>query len=106
MVSTPLLPEKVEFEGTKLARIPILKIKDWDLTDHERFPHLVTSKYMTKIYYEETRVTWLEPMKWVRGVEQVGLLHMLCVPNFHRSIINMVLCARSSRWFYSLGSPV
>jgi len=32
-------------------------------------------------------------MKWVKGVEQVGLLHMLYVPHFHISNINMV-CVR------------
>lgn len=91
-VSTPLLPKQVEFEGTTLAHIPMLKMEDWDLADHERFPHLVTNKYMTKCYYEETGVTLLEPMKWVRGVGQAGLLHMLCMPHFHRSTVNTV-CA-------------
>lgn len=66
------------------------KMEDWDLADHKRLPHLVTSKYMMKIYYEETGVMWLEPMKWVRGVEQAGLMHMLSIPHFHRLTINMV----------------
>jgi len=44
-------------------------MEDWDLLDHERFPHLATSKYMTKIYYEEMGVTQLEPMKWIRDVK-------------------------------------
>lgn len=86
-VSTPLLLEQVEFEGTILARIIVLKMEERDLVDHEGFPDLATRKYMTTIYYEETRVTWLEPMKWVRGVQQARFLHMLYVPHFHRSII-------------------
>jgi len=69
LVLTPLLLEQVEFEGTTLAWIAMLKMEDWDLTNHERFPHFATKKYMMKIYYEETRVTQLELMKWVRGVE-------------------------------------
>lgn len=81
-VSTPLLPKQVEFEGTPLVHIPILKMEGWDLVDHEWFLHLATSKYMTKIYYEETRVTWLEPMKWFKGVEQEGLQQMLCMSIF------------------------
>ena len=48
---------------------------------------------MKKIYYEETGVTWLEPMKWVKGVEQAGILHMLFIQHFHRSIISTI-CVR------------
>lgn len=58
--------------------------------NHERFPHLATHKYMTKIYYKENEVMQLEPMKWVRGVEKVKLFHMPCIPHFHKSIINTV----------------
>jgi len=56
MVSTPLLPKNVVFEGTLLGCIPMLKMEDWDLADHEKFPQLVLKKYLVKIYYEETRV--------------------------------------------------
>jgi len=66
------------------------KMEDWDLVDHDKFPHLATNKYMTKIYYEEIGVTWLEPNKWVRDVEQASLLHMLYIPHFHQLIINIV----------------
>lgn len=85
-----LFPEEVVFEGALLARIPVLKLEDWDLSNHEKFLHFTTNKYMTKIYYEETGVTRLEPMKWVKWFEQARLLHMLCVPHFHRSIINTI----------------
>jgi len=59
----------VVFEGALLAHIPVLKLKDLDVVDHEKLPHLATNKYMTKIYYEETRVKKLAPMQWVKGVE-------------------------------------
>lgn len=55
MVSTSLLPEKIPFEGTLLGCIPTLKMEDRDLVDHKKFPHLVTNKYLARIYYE-TRV--------------------------------------------------
>lgn len=38
MISTPLLPEKVVFDGAMLGRIPSLKLEDWDLGDHAKFP--------------------------------------------------------------------
>lgn len=93
MVSTPLLLKKVVFEGMLLGPIPILKMEDWDLADHEKFLQLVSNKYLDKIYYEETEVTWLEPMKWVVGVDKVRLLNILWVSHFNRMIINTV-CVR------------
>jgi len=49
-------------------------------------------------------------MKWVRGIEQAGLLHILCVPHFHWSIINIV-CVRQllvlvHDGFLWLGEPI
>lgn len=61
-VSTPLLPEQVPFGGPQLAWIPLLKMEDWDLADHAKFPYLATDKYMWKVYYEEMGVTTLEMM--------------------------------------------
>jgi len=89
-ISMRLLLEEVVFECVLLLRIPVLKLEDWDLPIHEKFPHFPTNKCMTKIYYEVIRFTRLELMKWVKGVEQDVLLHILCVPHFHRSIINIV----------------
>jgi len=93
MVSTLLLLEKVPFEGTQLGCIPTLKMEDWDLVDHEKFPHLVTNKYSAKIYYENIIVTRLETMKWVTGVEKFELLNMLWGPHFSQTTINtMCVC--------------
>lgn len=75
--STPLLLEKVVFEGVLLGCLPSLKLEDWDLVDHKKFPHHALNKYLAKIYYEENWVTHLEIMKWVMGVEKGGLLSML-----------------------------
>lgn len=77
MVSTPLLLEKVVFEGTLLTHISTLKMEYWDLGDHEKFPQLEPTKYISKVYYKETKVTRLEPMKWVASVGAMKLLNML-----------------------------
>lgn len=65
---------------------------------------------MTHIDYEYIGVTKLEPMKWVHGVQLAELLHMIFIPHFHRSNINMQ-CVRQlltllddgSLW---LGEPI
>lgn len=48
---------------------------------------------MNKIYYEETSVTRLEPIKWVKGVKQVGLLNMLCIPHSTYQLATLSMCA-------------
>lgn len=77
MVSTPLLSKKVVFEGMLLARIPTLKMEDLHLGDHENFSQFVSTKYLSKVYYEELKVRWLELMKWVVGVGASRLLNVL-----------------------------
>lgn len=79
MVSAPLLLEKVVLEGILLGHIPSLKLKDWDVVDHGKFPQLAPNKSLVKIYYAETNVMQLELMKWVMGVEKAGLLNMLWI---------------------------
>ncbi len=45
-LQTPLLPDDIGFEGAHLGWVPVLKFEDWDLSDHENFPHLTTVKLM------------------------------------------------------------
>lgn len=68
MISIPLLLKKVVSEGMLLGHILSLTMEDCDLGDHKKFPWLASKKYLAKNYFEETRVTRLEPMKWVMGV--------------------------------------
>jgi len=93
MVSTPLLLENVLFEGNLLAHIPNMKMEDWDMGHHERFLQLAPSKYLKKVYYEESNITQLESMKWVAGVRGARLLNMLWVLYLSCTTINIVcLC--------------
>lgn len=91
LLNTPVIPEGITFEGPRLAWIPHLKLEDWDLADHERFPKLTMESYMRRVYYKEYGVTMLEPMEWIRGVNQSGLLNLLWVPHYHRSNINLIV---------------
>lgn len=88
VISTPLLPEQVPFEGLRLAWISLLKMDDWDLEDHEQFPYLMTTKYMKCIYYSDSCVTKLEMLEWIRGVDNSGFLNLLWVPHCHHTTIN------------------
>ena len=45
-LQTPLLLDNITFEGTHLGWVPSLKFEDWDLVDHEKFPHLETAHLM------------------------------------------------------------
>lgn len=90
IVSTPLLPESVLFEGNFLACIYNLKMEDWDLGDQDKFPQLASKKCLKKVYYEEFDVTCVEPMNWVAGFGIVMLLNMLWVLHFSHTNINII----------------
>lgn len=84
---TPFLPEDVPVKGDQ---VPILKMEDWDLGDHIKFLQLEPNKYLKSVYYEESSVRRLEPMKWVTIIEHVGFLNMLWVPHFSHKLINTI----------------
>lgn len=63
LLNTPLLPENLTFAGSRLAQIRHLKLEDWDLEDHEKFPHHYTNTYMKWVFYKESGVTAFELME-------------------------------------------
>lgn len=88
---TPLLPDQIVFEGPRLGHIPLLKLEDLDLDDAKCFPHLAMDQLMHRVFYKDSGVTTLDPRKWVKGVDKVGLLNMLQVPHYNRTPITMVV---------------
>lgn len=72
LIHTPLLWGEITFEALNLPRFPLLKIEDWDLVDHEQFPHLVNENYMRRVYYQDSGVTELETVEWIHGVNNPG----------------------------------
>lgn len=60
MLNTLLLPDQITFEGSCLVHIPALKLEDWELVDTERFSHLATNTFVTRVFYKESGVTMLE----------------------------------------------
>ena len=76
-LKTPLLPDEINFDGMRLARMQILKLEDLDLVKHEKFPHLVTKQLMCHIIETNTGMTALELWMWLRGVDKAGLLNLL-----------------------------
>ena len=80
-LQTTLLPDGITFEGSILRCVPTLKFEDWDLVDNEKFPHLE----MESLMKQSTKglVTTLEPQKWLCGVEEAILFHLMWIPHFH-----------------------
>ena len=70
-INTPLLPENVPFEGEMFAKLPALKLEDWDLADCAEFPELALSEYLEKVHYEGA-VIKVEPMRWALGYSNLG----------------------------------
>jgi len=88
LIHTPLFPKHINFEGLHLALVPLLKIEDWDLAKHERFPHLTIENYMRHVHYPDSGVTKLETVAWIHRVENSRLLNLLWVPHYHHTNIN------------------
>jgi len=76
-LQTLLLPNDIVFEGAHLGRVPMLNFKDWDLANHEKFPHLVTAQLMHQKEDTLVGIIELEPCKWPRGVEKARFLNLL-----------------------------
>ena len=76
-LQTLLLPNNIMFEGTHLGCMPSLKLEDWDLANHEKFPHLETRNLMKPKQNTIAGFTELELRKWLREVEKAGLLNLL-----------------------------
>lgn len=74
-----------------MTHIPHLKLEDWDLTDAEHFPHLVTDTLMHRVFYKVFGVIALDPRQWIKGVDKVGLLNLLWVSHYNRAYITLIV---------------
>ena len=79
------------FEGLCLVRMPHLKLEDWDLANTERFPHLATDNFMQRVFYKDSGVIALEPVKWISWVEKERFMILLWVSYYHHAPINLIV---------------
>lgn len=86
---TPLLPDDIAFEGPHLGWVPVLNFEDWDLADHEKFPHLATEQLMRRRIDTTAEMIKIELRTWLNSVEKVGLLNLLWVPHYHRAPVTI-----------------
>ncbi len=66
LLQTPLLPDGIMFEVTHMGHVTSMKSEDWDLADHETFPHLETGNIMKQNTMGV--LIALESRKWLHGV--------------------------------------
>jgi len=85
---TQLLLEEVSFDGEVLGKIAQLKIEDAEFNDRSKYPQFELRRYLKKVQYLESGVTRLQPHQWATGLQRVGLLNILNVPNSDRSTSN------------------
>lgn len=89
-VFTQFLLDKILVEGDMFTSVPFMNMEDLDLSGHAKFPQLEPKKYLKSIYYEESSVTMLKPMKQAAKIERTGFPNMFWVPHFNRNIINTI----------------
>ena len=54
--------------------------------DLRKFPEFSLDKYMVAVYEIEDGPTHLVPMEWPRGLDKAGLLSLMHMSHFGRSI--------------------
>ena len=72
--------------GNMTGKIDRLKYSDHDTNDHGKFPQFEPAEYMQHVKYPDPKVTLLEVQPWAAGLDKAGLLKMLDIPHFGRSI--------------------
>jgi hypothetical protein len=82
----PEIPPGVIVEGDMLGAIPSLKFTDHDLSDEKKFPDLAPRKYLKTFIDPETSFIRVEPKTWATGLEKSGILNLLQIPHFGRSV--------------------
>lgn len=87
----PLLLDEIVSEGPRLGRVSLLKLEVWDLADTKKLLHLVTEQLMHRIVHTTTRMTALEPRKWIKGVDKASLLNLLWVSHYNCTPITVLV---------------
>lgn len=72
-----------------MGRVLSLKFEDWDLMDHDKFPHLATSKLMRLKKNTIAGAIELEPHKCLHKLKKAGLLDLLWVPHYHHALVTI-----------------
>jgi len=90
-LQTPLLPDEITFDDSRLACVPILKLEYWDLVDHKNFPHLETKQLIHCIIEKNMTMTKLESQRWLKGVEKVVLFNLLWVSHYNHTLVTVLV---------------
>jgi hypothetical protein len=77
--------EDVEEEGSLLGYMNDLKLQDYNLLDHIKFPQFQVDQYMAMTVNPTTKVEALTPQAWIALLQPLGLLNLLQIPHFGRS---------------------
>jgi hypothetical protein len=83
---TPVIPPGVTVEGDMLGEIESLRYSDHDLSDAKKFPELAPQNYLHTIMRPRSLVMTLEPKEWETRLQRVGILNLLEIPHFGRSM--------------------
>jgi hypothetical protein len=82
----PEIPPGVIIEGDLMGKVVALKFSDHDITDAQKFPELAWDKYLRTKSVPGTGAILVEPQSWVVGLEKSGILNLLEIPHFGRSL--------------------
>ena len=88
----PPISEDVVEEGDLLANIPQLRYQDYNLQDLKKFPQFQPNRYLIRKIDPITKVEKIVPHDWIANLASSGLLKLLKIPHFGRSLeVNVII---------------
>jgi hypothetical protein len=78
--------EGVTVEGEMLGLIPTSKYVYHNITDENKFPELVPSKYLKNYISSETQMIVIEPQIWATRLQKERVINLFDIPHFGRSL--------------------
>ena len=79
----PPIPEHMPLQMDIIPNVTKLKFEDFDTQQQEG---LERTNYMVTFQTRQTGPEVLKPMKWVSGIEHVGLINLLFMLHFGHSM--------------------
>jgi hypothetical protein len=82
----PEIPPGVIIEGDLMGKVVALKFLDHDITDAQKFLELAWDKYLCTKSVPGIGAILVEPQSWASRLEKSGILNLLEIPHFGRSL--------------------
>jgi hypothetical protein len=82
----PEIPQSVIIEGDLMGKVDALNFSNHNIKNAQKVPKLAREKYLLTKILPRTCAILVKPQSWVRGMKKSGMLNLLEILNFGRSL--------------------